>query len=118
MTQPHRGLDEPLVELLLWRGGLHPERLPRLVGLEEVAAVEEHNPGQVTRIILIGAHFHAYIVAGDWRSDVTSRKRHGHVLKASSAERADRPVPDPPPQPRRGSDHSTGHETAEPARAA
>src|SRR5262249_39775504 len=52
MTQSHRRLDEALVEGALRSGRDRPQILPNLVGLEKVPTVEQHDAGQVTRIVL------------------------------------------------------------------
>ena len=41
MTQPDRRLNESLVELLFGHGRFHPDQLPDLMGLKEVAAIEK-----------------------------------------------------------------------------
>src|SRR5206468_9372546 len=51
VTQGDGRLDQPLVKLALEPGRLDPEILPDLVGLEEVVLIEEHDAGQVARVV-------------------------------------------------------------------
>src|SRR6266508_399181 len=52
VAQPDGGLDQALVELPLRSERLRPEVLPDLVRLEERLFVEEHDAGQVARVVL------------------------------------------------------------------
>src|SRR5262249_52314370 len=54
VAQPHRRLDQPLVEAPLVAVALRPQVFPQLVRLEKVLLVEQDDPRQVSRII--GAH--------------------------------------------------------------
>src|ERR1700723_195133 len=65
VAQPDRGLDQPLIILLLRAEGLHPQRFPDLVGFEEIAAIEQDDAGQVARIVKGRASIHIYIVGGE-----------------------------------------------------
>lgn len=51
MEQSYRRLDQPLVEAPFGSSALQPDALPRFMGLEEIAAIEEEDTCQIARIV-------------------------------------------------------------------
>src|SRR5258708_4443800 len=98
MAQTDRGLDQRLIEFLVLRERLHPQRFPDFMGLEKVAAIEQHDPGQVARVVLSGIGFHTYIVwhcpcleSPDWYS--MDGRAHSRRIVAASCQLASLELP-------------------------
>src|SRR5262249_7350712 len=94
VAQPDRRLDQPLVEPPLAAVRLRPQVLPDLVGLEEIAGVEEAHARQVTRVV--GFHTPLYSQVGP---SVTPRRRRRPCGPAGTP--AGNPDPWPPGGPPR-----------------